>query len=355
MTQTAKTLATYAAIAAAGLLGPLVLPAFTTQFAFLWVMVTFALTWDVLGGQMGYNSFGNIVYFGIGMYVCAVVQVAPFTDLAEYNSAYGTQDIGLTSLQYYAGLAAGCLVAALVAVVVAFVLGSGILGLRGHYFAICTLGLGIAAGEIAAGIDIIGAGSGMVTPLYPGEIGLRSRFFYYLCFALAVVTFVALQRLYAGRFGLAINAIRDDEDKAEAMGLHTTRYKTVAWCVSAFFLGICGGLVGNIVGFIDPTDVAFAGATFGVWMVLMAILGGKGTMWGPVLGAAIFHVTQELFWIYLLGWQRVALGVLIVLIVVFFPQGIIGWLRERFPHRFGPRVEAAPGEVPSDQAEEPAR
>ncbi len=349
MTGSAKTAVTYAAIAGAGLLGPLLLPAYTTQFSFLWVMVTFALTWDVLGGQMGYNSFGNVVYFGLGMYVCAVVQVAPFTDLAEYTSAYGTQDIGLTPLQYHAGLAAGCLVAAVVAVVVAAVLGSGILGLRGHYFAICTLGLGIAAGEIAAGIDIIGAGSGMVTPLYPGEIGARNRFFYYLCFALAVVTFLVLRRLYAGRFGLAINAIRDDEDKAEAMGLHTTRYKTVAWCIAAFFLAISGGLVGNIVGFIDPTDVAFAGATFGVWMVLMAILGGKGTIWGPVLGAAVFHVTQELFWTYLLGWQRVALGVLIVLIVVFFPQGIIGWLRERYPERFGLRVEAGPGE-----AEEPA-
>ena len=345
MTGSAKTFVPYAAIAVAGLLGPLLLPAYTTQFAFLWVMVTFALTWDVLGGQMGYNSFGNVVYLGLGMYVCAVVQVAPFTDLAEYTSAYGTQDIGLTPLQYYAGLAAGCLVAALVAVVVAALLGSGILGLRGHYFAICTLGLGIAAGEIAAGIDIIGAGSGMVTPLYPGEIGARNRFFYYLCFALAVVTFLVLRRLYVGRFGLAINAIRDDEDKAEAMGLHTTRYKTVAWCIAAFFLAIAGGLVGNIVGFIDPTDVAFAGATFGVWMVLMAILGGKGTLWGPVLGAAIFHVTQELFWTYLLGWQRVALGVLIVLIVVFFPQGIIGWLRERYPERFGQRVEPAPGEM----------
>jgi branched-chain amino acid transport system permease protein len=350
MTGSAKTAVTYAVIAGAGLLGPLLLPAYTTQFSFLWVMVTFALTWDVLGGQMGYNSFGNVVYFGLGMYVCAVVQVAPFTDLAEYTSAYGTQDIGLTPLQYHAGLAAGCLVAAVVAVVVAAVLGSGILGLRGHYFAICTLGLGIAAGEIAAGIDIIGAGSGMVTPLYPGEVGARSRFFYYLCFALAVVTFLALRRLYAGRFGLAINAIRDDEDKAEAMGLHTTRYKTVAWCIAAFFLAISGGLVGNIVGFIDPTDVAFAGATYGVWMVLMAILGGKGTIWGPVLGAAVFHVTQELFWTYLLGWQRVALGVLIVLIVVFFPQGIIGWLRERFPRRFGRRIEAASG-----AAKEPAR
>jgi branched-chain amino acid transport system permease protein len=345
----ATTFAGYAALAAAGLAGPLVLPAYTTQFSFLWVMVVFALTWDLLGGQMGYNSFGNVVYLGIGMYVCAIVQVAPFTDLAQYNSAYGTQDIGLTHLQYFLGLAAGCLVAALVAVAVAFVLGSGILGLRGHYFAICTLGLGIAAGEIAAGIDIIGAGSGMVTPLYPGEIEDRNHFFYYLCFALAVVTFFTLRRLYAGRFGLAINAIRDDEDKAEAMGLHTTRYKTVAWCIAAFFLAICGGLVGNMVGFIDPTDVAFAAATYGVWMVLMAILGGKGTIWGPVLGAAIFHVTQEVFWTYLLGWQRVALGLLIVLIVVFFPQGIIGWLRERFPKRFGPRIEA-----PSDEAREAA-
>jgi branched-chain amino acid transport system permease protein len=100
-------------------------------------------------------------------------------------------------------------------------------------------------------------------------------------------------------------------------------------------------VAGNIIGFIDPRDVAFAGATYGVWMVLMAILGGKGTLWGPVIGAVVFHLTQELFWIYLLGWQRVALGLLIVVIVVFFPQGILGWMRERWPARFGHRVEAS--------------
>ena len=65
-------------------------------------------------------------------------------------------------------------------------------------------------------------------------------------------------------------------------------------------------------------------------MILMAILGGKGTLWGPVLGAFVFHITQELFWAYLLGWQRVALGLLIVLIVLFFPQGLMGWMRERW-------------------------
>jgi len=310
------------AVGVAALAAPYLLPDYKIQLALLWIMVLFALTWDIMGGQMGYNSFGNILYFGIGMYVCAVVQ----------------RDAGLA---YYPGLFAGLAAAAVLPVLVAAGLGAGLLGLRGHYFAIGTLGLGIAAGEIASGWDYIGAGSGMVTPLFPGQIGGRQTFFYFASFVVAAATFLALRRIYAGRFGLAINAIRDDEDKAEAMGLHTTRYKTVAWCVSALFLGIAGGLVGNLNGFIDPRDVAFAGSTYGVFMVLMAILGGKGTLWGPVIGAAVFHITQEVFWTYLLGWQRVALGLLIVVIVVFFPQGILGWARARYPERFGVRVEAA--------------
>jgi branched-chain amino acid transport system permease protein len=311
-----------AAIAAMVTAAPLLFPDYRTQMALLWVMVVFALTWDVVGGQMGYNSFGNVFFFGVGMYACAVVQ----------------RDFGL---DYYTGLAVGVAVGTVLAVLAAAVIGAGLLGLRGHYFAIGTLGLGIAAAEIAASWDYIGAGAGLVTPVFPGDIQDRTLFYYSLCLVVAVLTFLTLRWLYAGRFGLAINAIRDDEDKAEAMGLRTTRYKTIAWCVSALFLGMTGGLVGNMMGFIDPRDVAFAGATFGVWMVLMAILGGKGTLWGPVIGAVVFHATQELFWTYLLGWQRVALGLLIVLIVVFFPQGILGWMRERWPERFGHRVEEA--------------
>ena len=119
------------------------------------------------------------------------------------------------------------------------------------------------------------------------------------------------------------------------MGLHTTRYKIVSWAVSAFFLGLAGGPAGLLIGFIDPRDTAFAGVTFGVWMVLMAIMGGKGTIWGPVIGALVFHVFKEAFWTFFLGWQQVALGVLIVVIVVFFPKGILGFVRERWPERFG--------------------
>jgi len=310
----------WAAGIALALLLPTLLPAWRSQMALLWVMIVFALTWDLLGGQMGYNSFGNVLFFGVGMYACVLVQ----------------RDAGLG---YFAGLFLGSAAGALLSVALAALLGSGILGLRGHYFAIGTLGLGIAAGELAGGWDLVGAGGGMVPPLYPGEVGGRETFFYYLCLALAALTLPVLARLYKSRFGLVLNAIRDDEDKAEAMGLRTTRYKTTAWCICAFFLGLSGGAVGNLLGFIDPREVAFAGATFGVWMVLMAILGGKGTLWGPVLGAVVFHLTKELFWAWLLGWQRVALGLLIVVIVVFFPVGILGWAREKWPGRSGQRVE----------------
>lgn len=303
-----------AALALFGVAAPFLLPGLVTQLAFLWLMVVFALTWDMLGGRMGYNSFGNIVFFGIGCYAAAVLQ----------------RDAGLP---YFEGLALGLALGAVLAVIAAVVFGTALLGIRGHYFAIGTLGLGIAAGEIASGWRYVGAGSGLALPLYPGDLGSREFFFCYSLFALAALCFLTCRWLYGTRFGLALNAIRDDQDKADAMGLRTTRIKIFAWSVSAFFLGISGGLAANMIGFIDPRDVAFAGATFGVWMVLMAILGGKGTLWGPVLGAFVFHVTQELFWTYLLGWQRVALGLLIVVIVVFFPQGIMGWLAERRERR----------------------
>lgn len=340
-----------AIILACGLAAPHIFPGFESQIAELLLFIVFAITWDLCGGQMGYNSFGNVLFLGVGMYACAVVQVGLFYDVGQYNAARGggATIFQFTDAQYLEGILLGLPAAAIAAAIVAAVLGSAVLGMRGQYFAICTLGLGVAAGEIANSWTYIGAGSGMVPPSKPPGIGDLTLFYYYFALGLAVVTFITVRWLLSTRFGLAVNAIRDDEDKAEAMGLPTTRIKVTAWTIAAVFLGIAGGIMGNLVRFIDPIDVAFAGATFGVWMVLMAILGGKGTLWGPVLGAVLFQILKEVFWTFFLGWQRVALGAMIVLIVVFFPQGIIGWLRERFPERFGHRVEpgnaAAHGEA----------
>jgi len=318
------------AVLALGIAAPFLAPAWVTELAFLWLMVLFALTWDVVGGQMGYNSFGNIVFFGLGAYATSLLQRA-------------------SHLGYLPTLALGMALSAAVAVAAAALLGPLVLGIRGHYFSIATLGLGVAAADLFAGWDWVGAGSGILPAPYPGSIEARNRFFYFLLFALAAVAFRTLRWAYSTRFGLALHAIRDDEDKAEAMGLHTTRYKVAAWMLSALFLGLAGGPAAGLAGFVDPRDLAFANETFGVWMVLMAILGGKGTLWGPVIGAALFYAAQELFWKYLFGWQRVALGVLIVVIVVFFPAGILGWLRERRPRWFGERLERPVGQ-PSEGA-----
>ncbi|MBO6483298.1 MAG: branched-chain amino acid ABC transporter permease, partial [Pelagibacteraceae bacterium] len=324
----------YGVLLVLGLTAPFLFPAFKVQISFMLILIILAMTWDVQGGQMGYNSFGNILFFGIGMYLCASIQIGMFFPLAEWTESGGEKTFLHTPTQYFQGLAVGLVFAAIVPAIVAALIGYGILGLRGHYFAICTLGLGIAAGEIAGGIELIGAGQGMTTPPWPKGIGdteLRAEFFYYICFALLIATFSFLNWAYKKRFGLVLNAIRDNEDKAEAMGIHTMRYKIVGWVVSAFFVGLAGGLVGNIVGYIEPIEVAFDGREMGVFMVLMAILGGKGTLWGPVIGASAFHIFKEGFWTFFLGWQYVALGFLIVVIVVFFPEGFMGWLREKYP------------------------
>jgi len=351
MSPTGRRVLLYGGVLALGILAPIVLPAYTNQFALLWLMVVFAMTWDIMGGQMGYNSLGNIFFFGAGMYASAVTQIGLFFDVGEYTAHFGAVKVDFTVAQYFTGLIVGMGVAAVLSALFAIVFGRIVFGLRGPYFAIGTLGVAIAAGELVGAWDWVGGGGGISLPTYPGAPDSAKYFFYLLNFGLAVAVFGFLKWLYGTRFGLAINAIRDDEEKAEGMGIRTLRYKTVAWSIAAFFLGISGAIFGNMTGFIEPLEVAFPTTTFGIFMVLMVLLGGKGTIWGPVLGAALFHVIKEVTWTYLLGWQWVALGLLIVVIVVYFQQGILGWLMARRPEWFGIRVERAPGDRRPEAAE----
>ena len=324
-----------------GIAAPFIFPNYTFQLAMLWVMIVFAMTWDIMGGQMGYNSLGNIFFFGVGMYISAVVQIGLYYDVSEYTAHSGAIKIDYSHTQYYQGLTLGLIAAPLGCILASIILSQVVFGLRGPYFAIGTLGVALSAGELMGTWDYVGGGGGITMPVHPGEPLERELLFYFLCFALALATFAFLRWLYTTRFGIAINAIRDDEEKAEGMGIHTMRYKTVAWSVSAFFLGISGAVFGNMTGFVEPLEVAFPTVTFGIFMVVMALLGGKGTLWGPVLGATVFHIIKEATWTYMLGWQWVALGALIIINIVFFQQGILGWAQERWPERFGIRVDKA--------------
>jgi branched-chain amino acid transport system permease protein len=346
-----KTSILYLAILIAGIAGPLLFPSYTQQMAVLWVLVLMASTWDLLGGQTGYNSLGNITFFGAGMYISAIIQISMFYNVGEYTSAFGAIKPEFTEQQYYTGLFLGIFGAGIGAVVLSLILGTVMFGLRGPYFAIGTLGLAVAAGQLTATIDYVGGGSGISMPFFPGDIEFRSLFFYAFCFVLAAAAHFLLRWMYSTQFGLAINAIRDDEDKAEAMGIPTLLHKQVCWAVTAFFMGCIGAVFGNMVGFIEPVEVAFPTATFGIFMVAMALLGGKGTLWGPVLGAVLFHIVKETTWTFLLGWQWVALGLILIVNIVYFQEGLMGWMQRKYPEYFGIAVDTS---ARSDKPETPA-
>ena len=329
----------YALILAFTFIAPFAFPNYGTQLATLWLMIIVALTWDMTGGQMGYNSLGNIFFYGTGMYVAALIAIGLTYDIGDYTSAAGGGIYKFTDLEYFGGMALGVIGAGLFCSVCAIVIGFLTFGLRGPYFAIGTLGVAIAAGELVSNWDWVGGGQGIALPVYPGDLDAGKDVFYFLFAGVGVATFLFCKWLYGTRFGLAINAIRDDEEKADAMGIHTLRYKLYTWAMAAFFVGMAGGISAFQLIHFEPLESAYQTINLGIFMVVCVLLGGKGTLWGPVVGAILFHLFKEITWNYLLGWQWVALGALIVVTVVYFQDGVMGYLMHKRPEWFGIRVE----------------
>jgi len=257
-----------------------------------------ALSWDVVGGQTGYPSFGNMAFFGIGAYATAIL----------------VKDVGIAFPVAMVG-------AGLVAVAFAAVIGAAVLRLRGHYFAIATLGVLLAAQQVSRTLDITGGASGKILLDVPAGTA-----FYYLFFGLLVVEMAVVYYLSNTRFGFVLNAIRDDEEKATAMGFNTTYYKTAAWVLAALFTGLAGGGYSLFNTFIDP-QTAYNGA-WNVELIAMALIGGSGTVAGPVIGAFGLHTIIEVVETAFVGWQLVILGVAVIVTVIGFPEGVVGTLRE---------------------------
>ena len=334
----------YAAILAIAIVAPFAFPDFGTQLATLWLMIIVALTWDMTGGQMGYNSLGNIFFYGTGMYVAAVVAIGLVYDVGEYTDASGGGIFKFTDAEYFTGLFIGIIAAGLFCSVTAVIIGFLTFGRRGPYYAIGTLGVAIAAGELVSNWDWIGGGQGIALPVYPGDLDVGKVFFYFLFAVTGVLLFLFAKWLYGTRFGAAINAIRDDEEKADAMGIHTLRYKLVTWAMAACFVGVAGGISAFQLIHFEPLETAYQTINLGIFMVVCVLLGGKGTLWGPVIGAILFHVFKEVTWNYFLGWQWVALGALIIITVVYFKDGVMGYLLHTKPEWFGVRIDPKTGE-----------
>jgi branched-chain amino acid transport system permease protein len=266
---------------------------------FMWVAL--AQSWNLISGLTGYVSFGHVAFFGTGAYAAAIL-------VATHGWHWGPASL--------AGGVAGA--------ILALVIGYPCLRLKGPYFAIAMLGLNEVMRVLVSYFEgLTGGGSGLSLPTLHASVQI-----YYAMGLAAVAVTAAAYFIITSRVGLRFMTIREDEIAAEAMGINTARYKLYAFLLSAFMPGVVGGLYARDQGYIEPISVFPLLTT--VTMIVMALFGGKGTIWGPVLGAVTLFVFQEMVWARFLYLHQILFGAIIVFVVLLMPKGILGVLQERY-------------------------
>jgi branched-chain amino acid transport system permease protein len=237
-----------------------------------------------------------------------------FFGIGGYTTAILTKTFGVA-------FPAAFVLAGLLALAFAGVFGAIVLRLRGHYFAIATLGVLLAVQQISRNLDITGGASGIILLQTPSQTA-----FYYLFLGLLAVEAAVVYYLTGTRFGFVLNAIRDDEAKATAMGFNTTYYKTAAWMIAGLFTGFVGAAWSLENGFIEPASAY--NSAWNVELIAMALIGGTGSVAGPIIGGFGLHLLIEVVRSVAVGWQLVLLGLAVVVTVIAVPEGLVGTLRE---------------------------
>jgi branched-chain amino acid transport system permease protein len=264
-----------------------------------------ALSWNFIGGFAGYPSFATAAFFGLGAYAAGVLQHAGVAMPLAWLAA------GAITLTFAAGL------------------GAAILHLRGHYFAIASLVVADVLREIInSATAITGGGMGMNIAVFTIDMTLFTRVFYFAMLSVVIVTVIAGLLVARSKLGFGLRCIEQNEDAAAILGVDTVRSKVIAFALSGVFVGVAGAIYGSWVSYIDPHD-AFD-VLISVKPIIMTLLGGPGTIWGPIVGAAIFLAFEEAVWRNFLMLHEGLLGVIVVLLVLFLPKGLAG-ARARLP------------------------
>jgi branched-chain amino acid transport system permease protein len=273
---------------------------------------TLASAWNLIGGFAGYASFGNVVFFGLGGYTVAVLMAKaswPFLPAA--------------------------LVAAAFAAVFGAVVGLPVLRLRGHYFAIATLGVAEGTREVVLNLSsMTGGGAGITVPVlgnrattsYPGNTA-----FYYLFLAALGVAVAAAYGVSRSRFGYGLRAIHDDEEGAAATGVDTIRTKLAAFALSGALTALVGALFAFQQVTIYPERLFSVEIT--VLMVAMAVIGGAGTVLGPVIGAVGLQLLAEYLRQRYLNLHLIVFGSLVVAVVILMPEGVMSFATQAWRER----------------------
>ena len=256
------------------------------------------LSWNFIGGFAGYPSFSTAAFFGLGCYAGALPQNAGVPMVLAW--AFATLFVGM-----FAAL-----------------LGIIILRLRGHYFAIASFALvEVVRLVISSWGNLTGGGDGLNVPLVSGGPSAVAQTFLGVMIAIMLIVFAVTILVDRSRLGFGLSCIQQNEDAADMVGVDTTRYKVYAYTLSAMFCGTVGAAYASWTGYIDPSD------SFSIIMTVkvpvMCLLGGAGTVLGPVVGAAAFLLLEEFFWANFLEYNRAILGAIIVVLIFFLPGGLL--------------------------------
>ena len=262
----------------------------------LWVATS--LAWNLLGGIAGQVSFGFAVFYGLG----------------AYTAAFGIN----AGINPYGAFVLGGLIAALGSILI----GIPTFRLRGPYFAIATIGVNEAVRIVMSNLEITGGASGYRL-LMSGRFSQVEH--YYTALGLASLAFFASWYVMRSAFGLALRAVREDEDAAADVGVHPFRCKLAVHALSAFLTGMAGGAFARYTAYIHPEGV-FSFAT-SISILLMSVIGGLGTLFGPVIGAAVYSIVQEEMVVNFPQLHLLLYGALLILIVLFEPGGLAGLAR----------------------------
>ncbi len=271
-----------------------------------------ALSWNVVGGFAGYPSFATAAFFGFGAYTAGVL----------------VSD-GLP-------LWLSVLIAATGALLLASVLGAVLLRLRGHYFAIASLSLVEVLRELVNNAtDLTGGGMGLNIPLTAGSgVMAEAQFFFYAMWGLLLATALMVMLIASSKLGFGLACIRQNETASGMVGLNATLYKSLAFGLSACFVGAAGGVYAAWVHYIDPSDVF--DILYSVKPIVMALMGGLGSPLGVACGAFLYLGLEEVVWRNYIQIHTGVLGLLIVLLLLFLPHGLVslraGMFRRKTRH-----------------------
>jgi branched-chain amino acid transport system permease protein len=296
--------------AAVGLIVCLALPLIFNNYmmrlaTILAMYAALAWSWNFIGGFAGYPSFGIAAFFGLGAYTGAVLLV-----------------------DHYVTFWMAPIAAALLSAIVAGIIGLPILRLRGHYFAVASLAVAEVFRELAAGwTDVTGGGMGLNLPPLNFSLGGDVAVSYYSMLAVSVLAGIATLLVARSRFGVALRCIRQNEAAAAMIGINTTLTKTAAFAISAGFAAATGAAYASWVNYIDPSDVF--SIINSVISPVMVLLGGAGTVFGPLIGAGIYFTLEQTVWHNFLQFHAGMLGIIIVGLALFMPDGILDLVRKR--------------------------